>query len=206
MSHEKKETSELRLGLQACLEPGFTFERQWSTGVKATSPEEFDQFTDQLARSLLETFTPEHIATIAAQHIIAMDELKCLQAEQEAVQEAVIQDLTEKARMAWLAGTQRALDRTKKQATTKRMAGGLDERNKRASFINEEIERHAREIWAADTDQEFRVTEMASLVKNAVEQDHPGEAPDLDRIKVLIRPVAPDYARKGGAPKGKRMR
>lgn len=199
MSEDEKETSELRLGLQACLQPGFHLEKQWNPGVSVASPEEFHQFTAQLAKSLLETNSPEHIATIAAQHIILSDMSKCVL---DKANEGLVKALTETALKAALLGA----FAHRKKAAKKRMAGGLDERNKRAALIGREIQRHAEELWSADTDKEFKVTDMARLVKDAVERDYSEGTPGLDRIKVLIRPLAPQYAREGGAPKGKRAR
>lgn len=99
-----------------------------------------------------------------------------------------------------------ALKAKQKQNASKCMAGGLAEIAKRRAFITAEIKRHAQELWGNDTEKEYKVTEMAGLVRDAVECDYPGESPGLERIKVLIRPLAPDYASAGGAPKGPRKR
>ncbi len=203
MSEDDKETPELRLGLQACLQPGFHFEKQWNPGVRVTSPEEFDQFAAQLAQNLLDTHSPECVATIAAQRTILLDMTQCAQRENEVNQDALVKTLTEISQKAGFL----AFLAHRKKAAKKRMAGGLDEQNKRAALIRSELQRHAKELWDADTHEELRVTDVANLVKGAVERDYPSERiPGLDRIKVLIRDHAPLYARKGGAPKGKRTR
>ncbi|PIA72811.1 hypothetical protein CDR19_11280 [Ectopseudomonas toyotomiensis] len=202
MSKDDKETPELRLGLQACLQPGFHFEKQWSPGVRVTSPEEFDQFAAQLAQNLLDTYSPEHIATIAAQRTILLDMTQCAQRENE-VNQDLAKALTETAMQVGFL----AFCAHRKKAAKKRMAGGLDELNKRAAFIGSELQRHAKDIWDADTHEEYRVTEVAHLVKGIVEREYPSDRiPGLYRIKELIKDHAPLHARKGGAPKGKRTR
>lgn len=197
MSEDEKETSELRLGLQACLQPGFHFEKQWNPGVRVTSPEEFDQFTAQLSQNLLESYSPEHIATIAAQRIILLDMSKCVL---DKTNEDLVKALTETALEAAFLG----FCAHRKKAAKKR-TGGLDERNKRAALIGSELQRHAKDLWDADTHEEFKVTEVAHLVKGAVERDYPGDRiPGIYRVKEWIKIHAPEHARKGGAPKGKR--
>lgn len=195
MSEDEKETP--RLGLQFCLQPGFQLEKQWNPGMRVASPEEFDQFTAQLAQNLLETYSPGHIATIAAQRIILMDMSKCVSDENEAIQDALVKALTEATQQAAFL----VFCSFRKKEAKKRMEGGLNQIAKRRAFIRAEIERHARELWAADTEEEYKITEMAGLVRDAVERDFPGESSGIDNIKKLIRKVAPTYARKGGRPK-----
>lgn len=59
----------------------------------------------------------------------------------------------------------------------------------------------ARELWLANTDQEFRLSDMAKLVEDILNREGGAELPRLERIKEWIKPVAPDYARKGGRPR-----
>ncbi len=202
MSKDEKETCEFHLGLKACLQSGFNQEKQWSPGVRVTSPKDFDLFTDQLAQRLLETYPPEYIAKVAAQHIISMDELKSLKEGQVAAQDALIKAQTEKAKNAWINGTLRALSKLQADQTQKRMSG-LKKRNARTAHINGEIKRHAQELWQNDTDEELGVTYVAEQVKREVERDYPGEAPKVERIKEIIREIAPGYARKPGRPRSK---
>jgi len=202
MSEDEKETPELRLGLQSCLQPGFRMEKQWNPGVRVTCLEEFDQFTEQLAQSLMDTYSPEHIATVAAQRIILLDMSQCVLDQKELEQDAFAQILTETIQNAAFLVYRAHRNREAK----KRMAGGLAPIAKRRAFIRTEIERHAKQLWDADAEKDYRVTEMAGLVRDAVERDYPGESPRVDRIKELIKHFAPQYARQGGAPKGKRTR
>lgn len=197
MSEYEKETPELRLGLQSCLQPGFRLEKQWNPGVRVTCLEEFDQFTEQLAQSLMDTYSPEHIATIASQRIILLDMSKCVSEENEANQDDLVRALTEATQQAAFL----VFCSLKKKQAKKRMEGGLDQIAKWRAFIGAEIKRHARELWDADTEKEYKITEMARLVKDAVERDYPGESSGIENIKRLIRSVAPEYARRGGRPK-----
>lgn len=54
---------------------------KWSPGVRVITEEEYDRFTNKLALELLATCSPEHLAVIAAQHMIYVDELKAAQGE-----------------------------------------------------------------------------------------------------------------------------
>lgn len=46
---------------------------RWEPGVDVDSEENYDRFTEQLAQELLTDYAPEHIAVIAAQHIMYVD-------------------------------------------------------------------------------------------------------------------------------------
>jgi hypothetical protein len=153
-----------------------------------------------LAQWVSSELRDEQLALIVAQLWLERQSLR-------AALETAIRGLDGKISVADAAAfTFQALKAKQKQNTSKRMAGGLDEHNKQVAIISAEIKRHAKELWDNDIDKEYRVAEMAGLVRSAVERDHPGESPGLDRIKVLIRPLAPEYARAGGAPKGPRKR
>jgi len=61
----------------------------------------------------------------------------------------------------------------------------------------------AEEFWSADLSQEIRVGDMADKVYQALIKDGftkgQGGLPDsLERLKDWIRPVSPEYSRKGG--------
>jgi hypothetical protein len=60
----------------------------------------------------------------------------------------------------------------------------------------------AETLWREDSDQSIRISGMADQVYRALSAEGftdtlPGSA---DPIKIWIKPVAPDYARKGGRP------
>ncbi len=58
----------------------------------------------------------------------------------------------------------------------------------------------ASEFWRADSDCEYRLKEVAEIVIDTLIRD--GVAvPGVEQVKKWIRPVAPDYATKGGRPK-----
>ncbi len=200
MSEDKKETSEPHLGLQSCLQPGFGFEKRWHSGVSVTSTEEFDRFTVQLAQTLLKTYSPEHIATIAAQRIILLDMTQSVLEKNEANKDDLAQRLVEICQKS----ASLAVCMHKKTAANKRMARGLKPRAEHRALIAAEIKRHAKELWDADTRKEYRVKDMARLVKDIVERSYPGETPSIERIRVLIKDFAPHHARQSGAPKGRR--
>lgn len=74
----------------------------------------------------------------------------------------------------------------------------------RAANSNQEVARKlASDMWAHDAGRQFRTTDMADKVYRAMakmELEKP--LPDtLERVKQWIRPVAPDYAKKGGPSK-----
>lgn len=50
--------------------------RRWVPGVEIESEEDYEQYTALLAKELLEECTPEHIAVVAAQHIMYADLLE----------------------------------------------------------------------------------------------------------------------------------
>lgn len=56
----------------------------------------------------------------------------------------------------------------------------------------------ATELWQADTDQEFRLSDMAEQVKDILEREGFDKLPKIERIKDWIRPVAPEHARQPG--------
>lgn len=56
----------------------------------------------------------------------------------------------------------------------------------------------AAEAWQADTDQEYRLLDMAQAVRDAMQSEGFTNLPGIGRIKEWIKPAAPEYARKGG--------
>ncbi len=63
----------------------------------------------------------------------------------------------------------------------------------------------AREKWKADTEKRIRITEMAETIwAEILGTEHANQRPEtIDTVKSWIRPIAPDYAKKGGRPKKK---
>ncbi len=61
----------------------------------------------------------------------------------------------------------------------------------------------AIELWHADTAQKIRISDMAERVyRTLASEGFIDSLPDTaERVKEWIKPVAPDYARKGGKPR-----
>lgn len=59
----------------------------------------------------------------------------------------------------------------------------------------------ASEAWQADTEQEYRLKDMAGLVEDVLKREDCENLPSLEQIKKWIKPVAPEYARKAGRPR-----
>jgi hypothetical protein len=59
----------------------------------------------------------------------------------------------------------------------------------------------ASEAWQADAEQEYRLSEVAAMVKGSLEHEGFTELPKLPSIKDWIKHVAPAYARKAGRPR-----
>ena len=83
----------------------------------------------------------------------------------------------------------------------------LLKRNARKQELMGSVRAHARQLWEEKDDQRLRITEMSELLwKEIVSSPQYPEFSDLlpDKpagLKPWIRPVAPDYARRGGRPK-----
>ncbi|MBD9672994.1 hypothetical protein IB275_20610 [Pseudomonas sp. PDM21] len=172
---------------------------QWSPGVRVTSAEEYDRFTDQLAGELLATCTPEHLAVIAAQHMMYADELKCVLEEKKAEQVAVVEiarkvatDVTREI------ATEVSMTVLKAYRThlSKKRADAVKEGKKDVIALAQEI---ADKAWQKDTEQKIRIGEMARRVCSALlETEHHKLVSEPSRVQRWIRAVAPDYASKPG--------
>lgn len=199
MSEEEKEVLAPGFGVRFIREKNERM-RQLAAWLEGSEAWREDYRVQQLAQGLLSAYPNEPLSLICAQLWLEVQALR-------STLETEIRQSGGKISIADAAAfTSLALKTKQKQSTKKRMAGGLDEIAKQRARIRAEIKRHAEELWANDTYKEYKVTEVAGLVRDAVERDYPGESPGLERIKALIRPVAPEYARVGGAPKGPRKR
>ncbi len=88
-----------------------------------------------------------------------------------------------------------AVDRHKNFA---RKFGPIAKTNAEAEQRRELAQTIAAELWEADADSEFRLLDMAEVVRRELARKGFADLPKADRIKEWIKPVAPDYARKGG--------
>ncbi len=78
--------------------------------------------------------------------------------------------------------------------------------NSPKAALMERAEVIAAELWAADTQQVIRVGDMSEkvyrlLVREGFEKGREGLPGDMASFRKGIKPVAPSYARKGGATK-----
>lgn len=202
MSDEGKEAAapQPRLGFHPALARKYRMERlarpsQWSPGVRVNSAEEYERFTDQLARELLATCTPEHLAVIAAQHMMYADELKCVPEEKKAEQVAIIEiaknvtrEIATEVSMEVFKGYRTHLSNKRADAVKK----GKKDVIALAKYI-------ADKNWRVDTEQKIGIGEMAKTVYSAMlETVHYKSVSGPGCVKRWIRPVAPGYASKPG--------
>lgn len=74
------------------------------------------------------------------------------------------------------------------------------------SVLKDSAQREAHEIWASDTEEEFRIGEVAKLVQEELLRridfsGWPTDCPGVETVKRWLREVAPEYAMRGGRPK-----
>lgn len=77
----------------------------------------------------------------------------------------------------------------------------LAEKNTKSSQRSDRACVIASDLWAADSDNEFRLLDMATQVRDILEREGEQGLPQIDRIKEWIKKVAPDYARRPGRGK-----
>lgn len=200
MSDNERESSAPNLGLRdliAAKKPHsekLARPSHWSPGVRTLSADEYDRFTDQIARKLMATCTPEHLAVIAAQHMIYSDELKCLLEENKtglvAVDEAVrtIGKVATEVTMTTLRAWRKHLAEKRADA----VRDGKKDVMARARSI-------ATKKWHENAHQKIKIGKMAQIVYDALkETEYHKLVSSPDAVRNWIRPVAPDYASKSG--------
>lgn len=89
------------------------------------------------------------------------------------------------------------VDKKKKEQVYERSIGTI---NASKAAAKDRAKAIAAEVWQADTANEYRLLDMAKVVKNELEREAFNDLPELNRIKEWLKPVAPEYARKGGRP------
>ncbi|MDR7286372.1 hypothetical protein J2X84_005236 [Pseudomonas corrugata] len=90
------------------------------------------------------------------------------------------------------------VDKKKAEQVFQRSLGPLNAAKADAQFRARAL---ASEAWQTDTEQEFRLKDMAELVKDVLKREGCENLPSRDQIKEWIKPVAPEYARKAGRPR-----
>lgn len=204
MSDKGKGTPEVGLGFDPVLAKKYREERlarpsHWSPGVRVQSAEEYDRFTDQLAGELLTTCSPEHLAVIAAQHMMYANELKCVLEEGKAEQVAFI----ESARKAIKEGvTEIVTDvsitvlKAYRARNIKKRADAVSEKKKDVIGLARKI---AAKEWQKDAEQKIKIGAMAAIVFRELKQTKYCKlVASVGAVKRWIKPEAPAYASKPG--------
>jgi len=203
MAVDENEEQALGIGFDPALARQYRKERlarpkQWSPGVRIQSSEEYNHYTNQLARQLLKTLTLEQMAVITAQHMIFADELKFVLEENEAdmgtAYQAIFAAVIQAAREAVLIGT-KAKDR---QSVEKRAAGV---RKNKAG-----VKAYARELaskkWDKDSQQKIKIGKMAQTVYDELRKSSYSKlVVSVGAVRIWIAPCAPTYAKKPGPQK-----
>jgi hypothetical protein len=203
MSETGKEPSAQGLGIGFIVKKKAQTEQlsrpsQWSPGVRALSAEEYERFTDQLARELLATCTPERIALIAAQHMIYADELRCVLEENQIDPIKIVDLVSEIATNLATEVSMTVIEARRKHISNKRadaVSAGKKDVKARAISI-------AKEKWREDTHQKIKTGEMAKIVFDALKNtEHSKLATSVGAVRQWIKPCAPYYATKAGPNK-----
>lgn len=199
---------------------------RWEPGMELSTEEEYHTATAWLAKELLRDNTPEQLAIIAAQHVIFADAIKARPKELEARPEAfkhssdvprgLSRSTNEQLRREALAKEELTseslgefgahcakivLDAWRAKTAKKRMKG-LDLIGQKKDGITNRAREIATELWSNDT-KGLRIGDMADEVYRALTTEgftkSPEGLPDtVGTVGDWIKPVAPNYARKGG--------
>lgn len=150
----------------------------------------------RLTRHLLETCTHEELARSTAR--LTLERIDFREASIEAAGEIakkVAQNVTIQAISAF-----KQHQKIPRQKNYKSTLGLIAERVAKAKDAAKQT---ARELWAKDSECKIRIGEMALKVyKVLLGTEHKESLPfDGEALRAWIKEVAPDYARKGGAPR-----
>jgi len=72
--------------------------------------------------------------------------------------------------------------------------------NRQKTIVAERARAIAGDVWQADTAHEYRVSEVAVMVRDTLELEGITDLPAIERVREWIRPIAPPHARLGGRP------
>tara|TARA_Y100000780_G_scaffold197352_1_gene187876 strand:+ start:1982 stop:2584 length:603 start_codon:yes stop_codon:yes gene_type:complete len=189
-------------------------QKYWWMSLDISSAEEYDQVTSRLAAELLVDNTPEEMAKIAATHMMYVNALEKLIAEQRntsevrkeiiALHNSRLQHLTERSEnsIPLESAVRYAKSQVvswRKEQTQRRMLG-LQSRNEAKSVAIARAQTIANKLWQADTAQKIRIGEMADKVYGEMATEGFTEVlPEtVESLKKWIKTAAPGYAREGG--------
>jgi hypothetical protein len=94
--------------------------------------------------------------------------------------------------------TPHIVDKKKVKQVFERSLGPL---NTAKATVKDHARTLASEVWQANTEQEYRLKDMARLVVDVLKREGYEDLPSLEQIKKWIKPVAPPHASKGGRPR-----
>ncbi len=208
MSDDRKEPSAPGLGLRSFIlankarSEQLTHPSKWAPGAEVLSAEEYDRFTEQLARELLATYTPEHIAVIAAQHMMYADELKlcahelgCMLKENMNTPDKIIEIARELTSKIATEVAMTAYKARRKHDDMKR-ANGV---KKTKAPVKDLAISMAAERWRKDTEEKIKTGKMAEAVyEDLLKTEHRKLVSSQGAVHRWIAPIAPEYAKKPG--------
>ncbi|MDX2355000.1 MAG: hypothetical protein ACKVLM_04750 [Pseudomonadales bacterium] len=200
MSDDGKEAPAPGLGFNTLQAKKYRMERlarpsHWSPGVRVKSAEEYDRYADHLARELLATCTPEHMAVIAAQHMIYSDELKCLLEEDKADLDKVFKSFFEITVQTSTMTAMTAVEAYRKHSAEKR-AAGVRARKEDVMALAREI---AAEKWRKDIGKKIKIGKMAETVFSDLKKTKYCKlVSSVGAVRRWIKPEAPDFASQPG--------
>ncbi|WP_223506701.1 hypothetical protein [Pseudomonas sp. GL-RE-29] len=90
------------------------------------------------------------------------------------------------------------VDKKKVEQVFQRSLGPL---NAAKANVQDRARTLAYEVWQADTEQEYRLSEVAAMVKDSLKREGFTALPKLPSINAWIKPTAPAYASKPGRPR-----
>lgn len=153
---------------------------------------------DELTRRLLETCTHEELARSTAR--LTLERIDFREASIEAAGE-IAKEVAQSAAIQAISAFKQHKKRPH-QENYKNTLGLIAERLAKAK---EAAKQAARELWAKDSERQIRIGAMALKVYQALlGTEHKESLPfDGTALREWIKEVAPDYARRGGAPRNK---
>ena len=113
------------------------------------------------------------------------------------------QRLTDESNEEKIKSTQEFLESLELANIARKTKFNTDLRNAMKKFVIEKTRQMAAELWEADIEQEYRIGEMAELVFKHLRSTESAKFVEFlpkkaASLKLWLKPVAPEYARKPG--------